>query len=161
MIKKFNQFINENIELSNSSAKINIDDYEAEMFTSDPVLQKLISDKKVSLLTPELWFESEDTETINILKDYFPDANFDFIEDDEDSYTDPEEVEEDGFDEENESVFKFENYQKKMKDLVEKAKKKEPVVPTQGKPGSYKERMKEKVKKASEDKNRIAKSPRF
>ncbi len=48
-----------------------------------------------------------------------------------------------------------------MKDLVEKAKKKEPVVPTQGKPGSYKERMKEKVKKASEDKNRIAKSPRF
>ncbi len=82
MIKKFNQFINENIELSNSSAKINIDDYEAEMFTSDPVLQKLISDKKVSLLTPELWFESEDTETINILKDYFPDANFDFTGDD-------------------------------------------------------------------------------
>ena len=152
MIKKFNQFINENIALSNSSAKINIDDDEAEMFTTDPVLQKLISDQKVSLLTPELWFESEDINTINILKDYFPDANFDNT-DNEDSFVDEEDVEEDGFDEENESnIFKFENYKEKMKDKVEKAKNrdKNPTQKTEGKPDSYKEKMKAKVAKAKE-----------
>lgn len=74
--------VNENIALSNSAARIYIDDDEAEMFTTDPVLQKLISDEKVSLLTPELWFESEDTNTINILRDYFPDVDFDFSDED-------------------------------------------------------------------------------
>ena len=76
MIKKFNQFVKENIELSNSSARIYIDSDEAEMFTTEPALQKLVSDRKVSLLPPELWFESEDKSTIDILKGYFPDAEF-------------------------------------------------------------------------------------
>ena len=68
MIKKFNQFIKENIELSNSSARIYIDSDEAEMFTTEPALQKLVADKKVSLDNlPELWFESEDKSTIDIL----------------------------------------------------------------------------------------------
>ena len=46
MIKKYNQFVKENIELSNSSARIYIDSDEVEMFATEPVLQKLISDKK-------------------------------------------------------------------------------------------------------------------
>ena len=76
MIKKYNQFVKENIELSNSSARIYIDSDEAEMFTTEPALQKLVSDRKVSLLPPELWFESEDKSTIDILKEYFPDVDF-------------------------------------------------------------------------------------
>ena len=76
MIKKYNQFVKENIELSNSSARIYIDSDEVEMFTTEPALQKLVSDRKVSLLPPELWFESEDKSTIDILKEYFPDVEF-------------------------------------------------------------------------------------
>ena len=87
MIKKFNQFVKENIELSNSSARIYIDSDEAEMFTTEPALQKLVSDRKVSLDNlPELWFESEDKSTINILKGYFPDV--DFMSDDSDEFVD-------------------------------------------------------------------------
>lgn len=92
MIKKFNQFVKENVELSNSSARIYIDSDEAEMFTTEPALQKLVSDRKVSLLPPELYFEAEDKSTIEILKGYFPDAEFDFDEDED-------EDDSDGFDE--------------------------------------------------------------
>ena len=94
MIKKYNQFVKENIELSNSSARIYIDSDEVEMFATEPVLQKLISDKKVSLLPPELWFEPEDKSTIDILKGYFPDVDFmsddsdEFVDDDDDEYKD-------------------------------------------------------------------------
>ena len=84
MIKKFNQFIKEKIELSNSSARIYIDSDEVGMFTNEPALQKLISDRKVSLLPPELWFESEDKSTIDILKGYFPDAEYSDGFDDDD-----------------------------------------------------------------------------
>jgi len=76
MIKKFNQFVKENVELSNSAARIYIDSDEAEMFTTEPALQKLVSDRKVSLLPPELYFEAEDKSTIEILKGYFPDVDF-------------------------------------------------------------------------------------
>ena len=92
MIKKFNQFVKENVELSNSSARIYIDSDESEMFTTEPALQKLVSDRKVSLLPPELYFEAEDKSTIEILKGYFPDAEFDFDEDED-------EDDSDGFDE--------------------------------------------------------------
>jgi hypothetical protein len=94
MIKKFNQFVKENIELSNSSTRIYIDSDEAEMFTTEPALQKLVADRKVSLDNlPELWFESEDKSTIDILKGYFPDVEFnteymDEEEDDSDEYKD-------------------------------------------------------------------------
>jgi len=88
MIKKFNQFVKENVELSNSSARIYIDSDEAEMFTTEPALQKLVSDRKVSLLPPELYFEAEDKSTIEILKGYFPDAEFDFDEDEDEDDSD-------------------------------------------------------------------------
>ena len=93
MIKKYKQFVKENIELSNSSARIYIDSDEVEMFDTEPVLQKLISDKKVSLLPPELWFESEDKTTIDILKGYFPDV--DFMSDDSDEFADNDDDEDD------------------------------------------------------------------
>lgn len=76
IINKFNQFLNENIELSNSSARIYLDSDEVDYFRTDPVLQKLVTDRKVSLLPPELWFEEEDKNTIDILKRYFPDVDF-------------------------------------------------------------------------------------
>ena len=93
MLKKFNQFVKENIELSNSSARIYIDSDEVEMFATEPVLQKLISDKKVSLLPPELWFEPEDKSTIDILKGYFPDV--DFMSDDSDEFVDNDDDDDD------------------------------------------------------------------
>ena len=81
IINKFNQFLNENIELSNSSARIYLDSDEVDYFRTDPVLQKLVADRKVSLLPPELWFEEEDRNTIDILKRYF-----DFEDDFEDEH---------------------------------------------------------------------------
>ena len=93
MLKKFAQFVKENIELSNSSARIYIDSDEVEMFSTEPVLQKLISDKKVSLLPPELWFEPEDKSTIDILKGYFPDV--DFMSDDSDEFVDNDDDDDD------------------------------------------------------------------
>ena len=96
MIKKYNQFVKENIELSNSSARIYIDSDEVEMFTTEPALQKLVSDRKVSLLPPELWFESEDKSTIDILKEYFPDVDFEDDFEDE-HYSGDDEDDSDGF----------------------------------------------------------------
>jgi len=93
MIKKYNQFVKENIELSNSSARIYIDSDEVEMFDTEPALQKLVSDRKVSLLPPELWFESEDKSTIDILKGYFPDV--DFMSDDSDEFVDNDDDDDD------------------------------------------------------------------
>ena len=101
MIKKFNQFVKENVELSNSSARIYLDSDEVDYFTTDPVLQKLVADRKVSLLPPQLWFEAEDKNTIDILKDYFPDVDFeDDFEDEHYSGEDEDEDEDDsdGFD---------------------------------------------------------------
>ncbi len=83
IINKFNQFLNENIELSNSSARIYLDSDEVDYFRTDPVLQKLVTDRKVSLLPPELWFEEEDKNTIDILKRYFPDVDFEYDFEDE------------------------------------------------------------------------------
>jgi len=74
-----------NIELSNSSARIYIDSDEVEMFDTEPALQKLVSDRKVSLLPPELWFEPDDKSTIDILKGYFSDV--DFMSDDSEQET--------------------------------------------------------------------------
>jgi len=89
MIKKYNQFVKENIELSNSSARIYIDSDEVEMFDTEPALQKLVSDRKVSLDNlPELWFESEDKNTIDILKGYFPNHSFSVDNDEEEDDSD-------------------------------------------------------------------------
>jgi hypothetical protein len=63
------------------------------MFTTEPALQKLVSDRKVSLLPPELWFESEDKSTIDILKGYFPDV--DFMSDDSDEFADNDDDDDD------------------------------------------------------------------
>jgi len=99
MIKKFNQFVKENVSLSNSAARIYIDSDEAEMFTTEPALQKLVADRKVSLLPPELYFEAEDKSTIEILKGYFPDVDFeDDFEDEHYSGDDEDEDDSDGFD---------------------------------------------------------------
>jgi hypothetical protein len=97
MIKKFNQFVKENVSLSNSAARIYIDSDEAEMFTTEPALQKLVSDRKVSLLPPELYFEAEDKSTIEILKGYFPDVDFEDDFEDE-HYSGEDEDDSDGFD---------------------------------------------------------------
>lgn len=75
MLKKYNQFIVEGKEIpgpNNPKSKmIVLSDSEVELFASEPVLETLISDNKVSLLAPELWYISTDTETINILSNFF------------------------------------------------------------------------------------------
>lgn len=75
MIKKYNQFIVESKEIpgpnNERSKMVVLSDSEVELFASEPVLETLISDNKVSLLAPELWYLSDDTETINILSNFF------------------------------------------------------------------------------------------
>lgn len=104
MIKKYNQFVNESKEIPgpmlHGSTRINLDNDELELFSTEDELKDLISKQKISLLSPELWYLPGDTETINTLKNYF---DVDYIEDDEvgDDYIHDDD---DGFDEENESV---------------------------------------------------------
>jgi hypothetical protein len=80
MIKKWNQFINESRHETpgpgtHGSVAIGIDNEEVEFFSSEPALQRLISDNKVALFDNELWYMSDDMETINALKEYFPDMD--------------------------------------------------------------------------------------
>lgn len=176
MIKKFNQFVNEShvpgpTELG--SARILLSDEEADWFSTEPALQKLISDNRVSLLTPELWYIADDRNTINILEDFFP--NHPFEMQDEEDY---EEEESEGFDEENESIKSLsqfinetsfvKNYDEKSKEWVvlyaneTKSKEfkkeedaddfikdlKKEISKDPGKPESYRDKMKRKVSDA-------------
>lgn len=73
MVKKWNQFINESVMPGpgeNDSVVVNISDEDIEMFSSEPALQKLISDQKVALLGNEVWYFGHDENTIKVLKQY-------------------------------------------------------------------------------------------
>ena len=73
MIKKYNQFVNENKQVpgpqTNGSAKLDINETEAELFLNEPELGELIADQKVSLNPPHLWCENKE-DTINVLRNY-------------------------------------------------------------------------------------------
>lgn len=94
MIRKWNEFIKESIEVEGlipgpneeGSVRLRLDDEEEEMFSSEPALENLISNQKVSLFDNEVWYFSNDKETINILKEYFPEMEEDTLSrvDDED-----------------------------------------------------------------------------
>ena len=75
MIKKYNQFLNENKQVPGpntpGSVKLDINETEAELFSNEAELGELIADQKVSLLPPHLWYMENDLETINVLKNYF------------------------------------------------------------------------------------------
>ena len=75
MIKKYNQFVNENKQVpgpqTNGSVKLDINETEAELFSNEAELGELIADQKVSLLPPELWYMENDLDTIKVLKNYF------------------------------------------------------------------------------------------
>lgn len=104
MIKKYLEFLNESSVPGPSetgSAKIDLSEEEIEWFSTEPALQKLIVDNKVSLLPPELWYTSNDRNTINSLENFFPNVKFET--EDEEDYEEDKGV---GLaeDEENESV---------------------------------------------------------
>jgi hypothetical protein len=84
MIKKYNQFVNENKQVpgpqTNGSVKLDINETEAELFSNEAELGELIADQKVSLLPPELWYMANDSDTIKVLKNYF---NLDEIKEEE------------------------------------------------------------------------------
>jgi len=75
MIKKYNQFVNENKQVpgpqTNGSVKLDINETEAELFSNEAELGELIADQKVSLLPPELWYMANDSDTIKVLQNYF------------------------------------------------------------------------------------------
>ena len=75
MIKKYNQFVNENKQVPGSktpgSLKLDINETEAELFSNEAELGELIADQKVSLLPPHLWYMANDVDTIKVLKNYF------------------------------------------------------------------------------------------
>ena len=75
MIKKYNQFLNENKQVPGpetpGSIKLDINETEAELFSNEAELGELIADQKVSLLPPHLWYMENDSDTINVLKNYF------------------------------------------------------------------------------------------
>ncbi len=65
MIKKFADFINE----SNSKA-IKLSKEEVNLFSQEPLLQKLISDKKVRLFDDKVEYDESDTQTKEVLDQY-------------------------------------------------------------------------------------------
>ena len=52
------------------SKKIDISEEEVDLFSSEPSLQKLISDSKVSLIGKEVWYKESDNETKKVLDQY-------------------------------------------------------------------------------------------
>ena len=65
MIKKYADFIKES-----HSKTIKISSEDVSLFTSEPLLQKLISDKKVSLYDNEVNYDESDTQTKEVLDQY-------------------------------------------------------------------------------------------
>lgn len=65
MIKKFEDFINKS-----HSKTIKLTPEEVSLFTSEPVLQNLISDEKVSLSKDSIQYDESDVKTKEILDQY-------------------------------------------------------------------------------------------
>lgn len=65
MIKKYADFIKES-----HSKSIKLTPEEVSLFTSEPLLQKLISDKKVSLYDNEVNYDESDIQTKEVLDQY-------------------------------------------------------------------------------------------
>ena len=76
MIKKYNQFVNENNQVPGpntpGSVKLDINETEVELFSNEAELGELIADQKVSLSPPNLWVTNGEykEDTINVLKNY-------------------------------------------------------------------------------------------
>jgi hypothetical protein len=73
MIKRYSQFIKESNEAPGPNThgkKIPIQPDEMELFNSEPLLQKLVSDKKVSLFNGEVWYAESDKKTKEVLDQY-------------------------------------------------------------------------------------------
>lgn len=74
MIKRYSQFIIENQRPGSNiegSMKIDITGEEMDLFATEPQLQKLIADEKVSVLDGEVWYRESDKDTLEVLDQYF------------------------------------------------------------------------------------------
>jgi hypothetical protein len=135
MIKKYNQFVNENNQVPGpntpGSLKLDINETEVELFSNEAELGELIADQKVSLLPPHLWYMGNDSDTINVLKNYF----------------DLEEEFNESVD--NDSKKELEKLGKRIKDLQAEYDKKAKELGVE-KEESYKDKMKRKVADAKE-----------
>jgi hypothetical protein len=133
MIKKYNQFVNENNQVPGpntpGSLKLDINETEVELFSNEAELGELIADQKVSLLPPHLWYMGNDSDTINVLKNYF-----DLEEEFNESVDNKKELEE---------------LAKRIKDLQTEYDKKAKELGVE-KEESYKDKMKRKVADAKE-----------
>lgn len=133
MIKKYNQFVNENNQVPGpntpGSLKLDINETEVELFSNEAELGELIADQKVSLLPPHLWYMGNDSDTINVLKNYF-----DLEEEFNESVDNKKELEKLG---------------KRIKDLQAEYDKKAKELGVEKKE-SYKDKMKRKVADAKE-----------
>jgi hypothetical protein len=65
MIKKYADFIKES---HSKTVKLNSED--VSLFTSEPLLQKLVADKKVSLFGDEVKYDESDIQTKEVLDQY-------------------------------------------------------------------------------------------
>ncbi len=72
MIKKYADFIKESSVPGPTThgKKISLTKEETELFTNEPVLQKLVSDQKVGLFDDGVWYEENDSKTKEILDQY-------------------------------------------------------------------------------------------
>jgi hypothetical protein len=147
MIKKYNQFVNENNQVPGpntpGSLKLDINETEAELFSNEAELGELIADQKVSLLPPHLWYMENDLDTINVLKNYF---DLDIKEEEFNESIDNDSKKE--LEELAKRIKELQKeYDKKVMDIISASDSKELGVE---KEESYKDKMKRKVADAKE-----------
>jgi hypothetical protein len=65
MIKKYADFIKES-----HSKTIKLSEEDVSLFTSEPLLQKLVADKKISLFNNEVKYDESDIQTKEVLDQY-------------------------------------------------------------------------------------------
>ena len=65
MIKKYEDFIKES-----HSKTVKLSSEDVSLFTSEPLLQKLVADKKVSLFDDEVKYDESDIQTKEVLDQY-------------------------------------------------------------------------------------------
>jgi hypothetical protein len=75
MIKRYSQFLKENQKQRpgsdvEGSMRLKVTGEEMDLFATEPQLQKLIADEKISVLDGEVWYKESDKNTLEVLDQY-------------------------------------------------------------------------------------------
>lgn len=114
MIKRYNEFIKES-----HSKTVKLSPEDVSLFTSEPLLQKLVADKKVSLFDNEVKYDESDIQTKEVLDQYLEIAGK--VEESWGVYESKKPKKSSSFDEKHDWLYKnVPEYKKKVDELLDK-----------------------------------------